>query len=131
MVLSMAVLAAMACGGIKPGEGNLRDSFAEQIASVGFVKNFERKGDELTFRAPYEANAEVEWRVHIDSATVEPNADERQPFKGTVKSSWYAGGKLIEPRGRDSDLPTDFLDKGLAQDCYAFWDAAGRKWGWT
>jgi hypothetical protein len=131
MILAAAVAAAMACGGVTPGEQNLRDSFAEQIASVGFVRNFERHGDEMTFRAPYEANAEVEWRVRIDSTMVEPNDDDRQPFKGTVKSSWYAGGKLIEPRGRNADLPSDFLDKGLAQDCYAFWDAASRKWGWT
>jgi hypothetical protein len=135
MVLAVAVAASMAasmaCRGSEPDEQNLRDSFAEQVASVGFVKSFERRGDELTFRAPYEANTEVAWRVRIDSATVEPNDDERQPFKGTVKSSWYADGRLIEPRDSYSDLPSDFLDKGIAQDCYAYWDGDSRKWSWT
>lgn len=127
----VAVVSLAACGGVEPGEQNLRDSFAEQIASVGFVRNFERRGDELTFQAPYEAKAEVPWRVRIDSAKVEPNNDERQPFKGSVKASWYADGKLIEPRDSYADLPSDFLDKGVGQDCWAFWDAAARKWSWT
>jgi hypothetical protein len=135
LILAVGVALSMGACGATPGEQNLRDSFAEQIASVGIVKNFERRGDELTFRAPYEANADVAWRVRIDSATVESNDDDRQPFKGTVKSSWYADGKLIETRDSGAkmyaDLPTDFLDKGVGQDCWAFWDAATRKWSWT
>jgi hypothetical protein len=131
LAVAFAALASACASSADPNDRNLRDSFAEQIASVGFVKNFERRGDELTFRAPYEDKAEVSWRVRIDSAKVEPNDDQAQPFKGTVKSSWYADEKLIEPGDSFTGLPSDFVTKGLAQDCWAFWVAATRQWSWT
>jgi hypothetical protein len=125
------LLTLVACGGGRPDEASLRDSFVEQIRSVGFVRTFERKGDEVLFSGPYAGEADVQWRVRIDSVLIEPNTDESQPFKGTVKSSWFVDGKPIEPRGSQSDLPSDFLDKGIGQECWAFWEVSDSRWSWT
>ena len=35
------------------------------------------------------------------------------------QSSWYADGPRVEPSGRDSNLPLELTDNGLAQDCWA------------
>jgi hypothetical protein len=130
----LAVVGPAGCGGaeeVAPDENSLKDSFSEQIQSVGLVRGFQRNGDELTFSGPYGREADAAWRIHIDSTLVERQDDERQPYKGTVKSSWYVNGTKIEPRGTYADLPTDFLDKGVSQDCWAFWEAGAKRWGWV
>jgi hypothetical protein len=114
----------------RPSDGNLRQSFLDQIASTAIVRDFQRSGDEVTFSAPYGAEASARWRVRIDSAVVEEQADEQRPYKGTVKSSWFVNDQPIEPRGTYSDLPSAFLDKGISQDCWAFWEASRRTWSW-
>ena len=128
-----AVPALAACGGGQPAEpdaGNLRDSFAGRIAGIAGVTGFERDGDEMTFTGPDGSGGEVAWRVRIDSAVVRPWDDESLPYQGVVLSSWYAGGEPVLPAGSISNLPSDFLDAGIAQDCWGLWDAAGRRWTW-
>jgi hypothetical protein len=114
----------------KPGADGLRDSFAQQLAANGFIKDFQRSGDDLTFSGPDATGREGKWRVHIDSAVVEPNANADQPYKGTVKSSWYSNGQLVTPHGSSSNLPPELMDNGLAQECWAMWDGAAKRWGW-
>lgn len=114
----------------EPGEENLKASFAAQIESVATVTSFERAGDELTFTETREGDADVAWRVIIDSVALEPRPDEAVPFQGNVVSSWYADGALIEPLGSMSRLPDEIFDAGIAQVCWALWDAERATWGW-
>lgn len=129
----IAALATTACGGA-PGAESLRESFAAQMAANGFIKDFQRKGDELSFTGPGAEGGVAKWRVHIDATTIEPNSDKAnqaaQPYKGTVKSSWYSNDQLITPTARDSRLPTELTSNGLTQDCWAFWVAATKRWSW-
>lgn len=127
------VLVLAACGGgapATPDADNLRDAFAGQIATVETISGFARDGDEMTFSGPDGAGGEIDWRVTIDSAVVQPWEDESLPYRGVVLSSWYAGGELVQPAGSISNLPSDFLDAGIAQDCWGLWDAAERRWTW-
>ena len=132
VALILAALPLAACGG-QPGAESLRESFAQQVASNRFVRDFQRNGDELLFTGPDAVGGAAKWRIHIDSAVIEPNDavnGAKQPYKGTVKSSWYANDQLIQPTGRDSHLPVELLDKGLSQDCWAFWEPEAKRWGW-
>src|SRR5262245_20595719 len=120
VLLGSMTLALTACSG-KPGVDGLRDSFAQQLSSNRAVSDFKRNGDELTFTGPgVEGPGMAKWRVHIDSATIEETGDERAPYKGTVKSSWFADDQPIKPSasGRDSNLPVQLTSNGLAQDCW-------------
>ena len=126
--LVFILAAATACGA--PGERGLRDSFAEQLAANRFVNGFTRNGDELTFSGPGPEGGGAKWRVQIEAAIVEAQDDEKQPYKGTVRSSWFADGLKIEPGGGQSNLPFELTSNGLSQDCWAFWDEAGRRWSW-
>jgi len=129
--LTAIVLAAAtaACGGA-PDVSGLRDSFAQQVASNKFITDFHRNGDELTFSGPGADGGTAKWRVQIESAVVEPNKDEKQPYKGTVKSAWYSDGRRIEPKGNRSNLPTELQANGISQDCWAFWENAAGRWSW-
>jgi hypothetical protein len=124
----VAVFAVAACG--KPTVDGLRDSFAEQVKANRFVKDFQRNGDELLFSAPDGAGSPARWRVHIDSSVVEANRDETRPYKGTVKSSWFANDAAVTPKGRESNLPVELLDNGISQDCWALWEKSTKRWGW-
>ena len=126
-----AVLAVLtlACAP-QPGEENLKASFAAQIEAVETVTSFARAGDELTFTEIREGDSAVAWRVTIDSVALEPRPDEAVPFQGNVVSSWYADGELIEPVGSMSRLPDEIFDAGIAQVCWALWDAERSAWGW-
>lgn len=125
----IVTLITTACG--KPGVDGLRESFAQQLASNRFVKDFERQGDDLRFSGPgAEGDVVAKWRVHIDSAVIEPNTDAGKPYKGTVRSSWYSDDQLVTPRGSDSNLPLELTSTGLAQDCWALWNTATEKWEW-
>jgi hypothetical protein len=110
----------------------LRDSFARQLASNKAVTDFARNGDELTFIGPGLEGGTARWRVHIDSAIIEETGDERAPYKGTVKSSWFADGQPVKPSasGRDSNLPVPLTSNGIAQDCWGLWDPKTKAWGW-
>ena len=114
----------------EPTPETLIASFVQQVSSVGMVGNFEREGDELTFSGPNSVGSQAAWLVHVDSAVVEAHEDESMPFRGLVQSSWYADGRLIEPTGSISHLPSEFLDAGIAQDCWGLWDTATHRWTW-
>jgi len=122
--------ATAACGGGTPTESSLRDSFAQQVASNKFIKDFNRNGDELTFSGPGADGSTAKWRIQIESAMIEPNKDENQPYKGTVKSGWYSDGRRVEPKGNRSNLPTELQSNGVSQDCWAFWEKASGRWSW-
>jgi len=117
------------CSGA-PGTDGLRDSFAQQIGAIAVIHDFQRSGDELTFTGPFETANDAKWRVHIDSAVVERQTDQAKPYKGTVKSTWSANGQRIVPSATESFLPIQFLDKGLSQDCWAFWESPANRWSW-
>lgn len=127
VAIAMALM-AVACG--KPSDQSLRDSFAQQVGAIKFIKDFQRKGDDVTFAGPGAEGGVAKWRVHIDSATVEPNSNQAQPYKGTIKSSWYSDGQLVKPSPRDSNLPIELMSNGLSQDCWAMWDPAAKEWSW-
>ena len=127
------LLALGACGAAESDTadaGSLRAAFAGQIATVDTVSGFERDGDEMTFSGPDGSGGEVAWRVVIDSAVVGPWDDESLPYRGVVLSTWYADGEEIRSAGSISNLPPEFLDTGIAQDCWGLWDAAERRWTW-
>ena len=130
-LLAAAVLAG--CGGppAEPNDESLRDSFAEQIEASSFVADFARNGDEMTFSAPDLEGTPAEWRVVIDTTLVEPQEfDEAMPYVGRVTSDWYANGALVEYLGGMTALPKAVLDRGLGQECWAYWVAAERRWDW-
>jgi hypothetical protein len=129
--IALAILTA-ACGRGGPDEASLRDSFAQQVAANEWVADFARNGDELTFTGPGPEGGTAMWRIQIDSAVVEENADdpERHPYKGTVRSSWYADGVKIEPSGNQANLPLELISNGVSQDCWALWEPEAQRWGW-
>ena len=128
---SLLVLLALttACNSAPPADG-LRDSFAEQLSANKFISDFQRSGDNITFKGPRPDGTPSIWRVHIDAATVEAQKDEKQPFKGTVTSSWFVNGEKVEITGADSNLPIELTSTGLGKECWAFWDAGAKRWGW-
>lgn len=126
----LTALTAAACAGREPNEASLKDSFAEQIASARVVSEFRRAGDELTFSGPKGGKADAKWRVHIDSAVVEPEGSQRNPYKGGIESSWFADGEALLSSGSFSGLPEAILDTGIGQECWAFWDASTKRWTW-
>ena len=129
-VTVVSVLTLAACA-VQPDETNLRASFADQIASSAGVQAFERNGDELTFSGPDGRGGTVGWRVLIESTELKPGPDERLPYEGHIVSTWWRDGELIEPLGTMSGLPVELQDRGIAQVCYALWDAELNAWGWT
>lgn len=129
----VAALMAAGCGGAPgatPDAGTVRDAFAEQLASSGFVREVQRSGDELEFLGPDGAGGEARWRVRIESVVVEPSGDDATPFRGLVSSSWYVNDRQVQASGAESYLPVEFLSRGLAQECWALWDVAGGRWTW-
>jgi hypothetical protein len=125
------VFGSMACGG--PDDAGLRDSFAAQLAANNLLKDVQRNGDEVTFTGAGADGGTAKWRVHIDASSIEPNEDPAKPdatYKGTVKSSWYSDGKIVQPSGSESHLPIELMANGLSQDCWAFWNKATKKWEW-
>jgi len=62
----LTVSALAACRAAAPEqrqEQQLRDSFAQQIASIGIVRDFHRDGDTLSFSARYGHELDAKWRV--------------------------------------------------------------------
>ena len=129
-IVCAAVVFVAGCGGA-PDVGGLRASFAQQLAANPSVRGFQQNADDLRFSGPGVDGKDVSsWRVHIDAAAVEPNTDPAQPYKGVVKSSWFADDRIVMTRGRDSNLPIGLTSNGLAQECWALWDKAAGKWSW-
>lgn len=129
IVVLVGALMCAACG--KPGVDDLRTSFVDQLKANRFVHDLQRTGDELRFSGPgAEGAATSDWRIRIESASIEPNDDPAHPYKGVIKSSWHVGDRSITPRGRDSNLPLELTSNGLAQDCWALWDQTAGRWSW-
>lgn len=118
-----------ACSSTPPADG-LRDSFAQQLSANKFLSDFQRSGDNMTFKAPRPDGTPSIWRVHIDTATVQQQSDEKQPYKGTIASSWFVNGEQIVITGRDSNLPIELTSNGLSQECWAYWDPTAKRWSW-
>src|SRR4051812_10494394 len=91
LAIVIAVIGITGCG--KPGVNGLRQSFARQLESNELIKDFQRSGDDLTFSGPTIEGRISRWRVHIDSSLIESTDNPAQPYKGTVKSSWYVDGR--------------------------------------
>ncbi len=112
-------------------EESLRDSFAERIQTTELVTDFVYGGDEFRFTGPDGEGGTIAWRVVIDSLLVEPRVfDEEQPYEGRVTSTWYANGEIVEYLGNMTALPEVYQDRGLAQDCWAYWMEDERNWDW-
>lgn len=136
LILVMSTLAIAGCGsGTAPEqqltpEQQLKASFVKEIADSGIVRDFKQNGDEVLFSAKHGEQEDAKWRVHVDAASIERKPDGTTPYKGLVKSSWYVNGEQIVPRGAQADLPLAFLDRGIAQECWAFWDDSTHHWSW-
>ena len=124
----VAVLATQEC--VTPNTNNLQQSFTAQVQAVSGVRDFKKDDYVLEFSAPVVSGSDAKWLVRIDSVTVEPNNDEQYPYRGIIHSSWYANGELVEPRGVMSFLPMEFLDQGIAQECWALWENDSAQWDW-
>ena len=119
------------CAQSQADDESLRGSFAERISTSDFVTNFSREGDDLRFSGPDGKGGSAEWRVRIETSLVEPNLfDEAMPYQGRVTSEWTANGELVEYLGNMTALPKEFLDRGLAQECWAYWVKAEDRWDW-
>ena len=129
-----AAVVAGTSAGCAPAEADdetLRASFAERIAQTALVTDFVRDGDEMTFSGPDGDGGTAAWLVRIDTTLVEPNEfDEDMPFQGRVTSEWLANGELVEYLGNMTALPSEFLDRGLGQECWAYWVEAESRWDW-
>ena len=135
--LAVPVITAMLAACVQPqaDEQSLRDSFVERIAGTASVTDFSREGSELDFSGPAPSGegqgGAAEWRVVIDSVLVEPNEfDDAMPHIGRITAQWYADGQVVEFLGNMSALPDDFLDRGLGQECWAYWVEAEARWDW-
>lgn len=127
--LSLLTVALTGCT-VEPNVDNLRASFVDQIRAIPLVDNLERNGDFISFTRQDGSGEEVDWRVHIDSAVLEPFADEATPYRGIVESTWHVNDAVVYPKGNISGLPMWILDQGLSQDCWAFWEAEAKVWSW-
>jgi hypothetical protein len=127
--LAVAALVTIACS-TAPADNGLRDSFASQLAANTFISGFQRSGDDMTFRAPRPDGTPSTWRVHIDKTAIETQPKEKQPYKGTVQSSWYVNGEKVNITGADSNLPLELTSNGLSQECWAFWETDQQRWSW-
>ena len=130
IALSIAVV-TVGCAQPQADDEGLRDSFADRISSSSFVSDFTREGDEMTFSGPDGDGGTAAWRVRIDTTLVEPILfDETMPYQGRVTSEWTANGEVVEYLGNMTALPQDFQDRGLAQECWAYWVEAESRWDW-
>ena len=125
----LMVVAFVGCA--QADDESLRNSFAERIGTSDFVSDFSRDGDEITFSGPGREGGMAEWRVVIDTSLIEPNEfDDAMPYVGRITSEWYADGEIVEYLGTMTALPTEILDRGLAQECHAYWVEAEKRWDW-
>ena len=134
-VVALVALVPLAqCTGTEPTEPNeesLRDSFVERIEMTEGVTDFSREGDEVRFTGPDGEGDAASWRVVIDSLLVEPRQfDDDRPHEGRVTADWYVDGELVEYLGNMTALPTLYQDRGLAQECWAYWTEAEGTWDW-
>ena len=121
----------LGCAQVRVDEEGLRRSFADRIATSSFVNDFSSAAGELTFSGPDGQGGTATWQVHIESSLVEPNdLDESMPYQGRITSQWRADGKVVDYLGNMTALPQEFLDRGLAQECWAYWIESSARWDW-
>jgi hypothetical protein len=134
VLLSLATFVAgtvLACGKDRPSSESLRDSFLQQLAANRFIRDVQPAAAEVRFTGPgVDGKERSGWRVHVDSAVVEDTNDATKPFKGVVRSSWFADDVMIRTAPGESNLPIELTSNGLAQECWALWDPAANKWSW-
>lgn len=126
-------LLAVACNreAEPPLPTTLKDSFAQQLTANKAVKNLVRDGDDLKFSGPGPEGADsASWRVHFEAIAIAGNDDPAKPYKGVVRSSWYADDRRVMPSGANANLPLELIANGLAQECWAFWDKGAGRWSW-
>jgi len=129
--VSLVGIAALGCAQAQADEESLRNSFAERIATSTFVSDFTREGAELRFSGPDGDGGTAAWLVRIETSLVEPNEfDDASPFVGRILSEWVKDGEVAEFLGNMTAIPREFQDRGLAQECWAYWVAADRAWDW-
>ena len=129
--VSLVGIAALGCAQTQADEESLRNSFAERIATSTFVSNFERDGAELRFSGPDGEGGTAAWVVRIETSLVELNElDDTSPLMGRILSEWEKDGDVAEFLGNMTAIPKEFLDRGLAQECWANWMEADRAWDW-
>jgi hypothetical protein len=128
-LMALGLLGA-ACSTTPPPE-SLRASFVQQLAANRFVTNLQQTQDEVRFSAPGpEGRDSAAWRVHLDATEIAASDDPAHPFKGVVRSSWFADGQMVRARGSQSNLPLELTSNGLAQECWALWDGGAKRWTW-
>ena len=64
---------------------------------------------------------------HLSSRT---RTTKRCPFRERIASEWIADEEVVEYLGNMTALPQEFLDRGIGQECWAFWIEADRRWDW-
>ncbi len=118
----------------EPDEGSLRASFIAQIEADEHVKDLKVYGNEIHFARRDRSGEHVDWRVRIDSLSVEPWAGDEAELAGHVVSGWSVAGRPVSveigPEGLVTDMPIWVLDAGLAPVCWALWDEDAKAWGW-
>ncbi len=132
-MLALATLALLCagCAAEEATEAGLRDSFAARIESSDFIGDFQRDGDELRFTGPAKSGGTAAWTVRIETSLVEPQEfDQQRPWVGRVTSEWSADGEVVPYLGSMTALPKPFLDRGLGQECWAYWIEAESRWDW-
>jgi hypothetical protein len=129
--LVLVACGTLACGSDRPASDGLRDSFLQQLAANRFIRDAKPSADEISFTGPgVDGKERSAWRVHVDSAVVEESEDAAKPFRGVVRSSWFADGVLVRMAPGESNLPIELTSNGLAQECWALWDPSARRWSW-
>ncbi len=139
----LAALGTLALAGVflacaesvpEPDERSLRASFVAQIGADELVRDLKVYGDEIHFTRPDRSGQDVEWRVRIDSLSVEPWGGDEAELAGHVVSGWSVAGRPVSveagPDGLVTDMPIWVLDTGLAPECWALWDEDAKAWGW-
>jgi hypothetical protein len=116
--VSLVGIAALGCAQTQADEESLRS-------------NFERDGAELRFSGPDGEGGTAAWVVRIETSLVELNElDDTSPLMGRILSEWEKDGDVAEFLGSMTAIPKEFLDRGLAQECWANWMEADRAWDW-
>ena len=130
-IASLVGAAALGCTQPNADEDSLRASFAERIATSSFVEDFTHDGDALRFSGPDGEGGTAAWVVRIETSLVEPvEFDDEMPFTGRILSEWTKDGEVAQFLGNMTAVPKPFLDRGVGQECWAFWIAAERRWDW-
>ena len=131
-VLPIAIaLVWVACAAPQADDASLRASFAERIAGTEGVTDLSVEGDVIRFNGPDGEGGVAAWTVTIDTSLVEPNEfDDDMPFQGRITSVWTADGEVVEYLGNMTALPKEYLDRGLGQECWAYWMADDKRWDW-